>query len=340
MNMNKDLEKDLFKTHTILNYLNASQQAKFSFLNILSQLGETVNPDELHKTKTVIDKSAAWLQLLWKEEPLFAASWERPETFDSQKALDFLEQLIADLTGLVAKLIGLLASEEEIKATHDTRFLIAAIGRLSYARDNYIRGFVDFGKRFKKTDMVTEYSGMLPGIADELATAHNLLNSYRQDQNQGPGFFSRVRYEAMRLPSSFRMHIHDMRQLVLPYKGIPLSFEAFDVTEERAAGWKQLGVSPVLAGYWEAHFIAPEEASVWGQCGIIDFNLAGLWKIHGFLPKDTKPWLDVKLNPFEAMIWRQSGFGAKAARENIDAGITDPRDAPKPGAPAKPVKKQ
>lgn len=328
--MNKDLEKDLLKTHGIINYIHAEQQGKLTYLKTLMQLGELVNPDEMSRNQSAADRINGWLKLLWREEPLFSHTWTKPETFDSQKALDYMDQLVADLEMLSTKIIGVLSENKDLRDPKDAALAIAAALRLAYTRDAYMRGFIDFGKRFQKSDMVIEYSGLLPSVADEIASAHTLLNAYRQEPNQGEAFFSQLRYRAMALPAAFRMHVHDMLQISLPYKGLPLDYDKFGIAEDRAELWKKLGVNPVLAGYWEAHFIHPELAAAWGASGITDFNLAGRWRLHGFEAPDAKPWIDEDITPFDALLWRTAGFSAREARTNLDQGIVDPSQAEKP----------
>lgn len=321
----KDRDRDLLQTHTFTNYLNAGYQGQFAFLNVLSRLQHSLaSPASVTRSREALAKIAAWTADLWKGISLFAANWQTPQTFEAQKALSMLEDLKADL-GLISSNVLAVVSAEQATYTEDQlKYLLAALARSLYSKDNYLRGFVDYGKAFNAPDMINQYTPMVQRCSDEIALMHSLMNSYKEGKiDNQEAFRLDLRYRAFLLPGVFRSQMHDICQLTATYKG-GLTYELAGIEQSRAEKWAQLGCPPQIAGYWEAYFIAPEEAFAWTGAGIREHETAAAWRLHGFTPATVEPWLKLNYPPAIAMRWAQAGFTAEKALEHIQRGTSDP----------------
>ena len=323
----------MLQTHTFTNYLNAGYQGQFAFLNVLSRLNHpAANPAGISKARETLAKVSAWTADLWKGISLFAANWQTPQTFEAQKALSLLEDLRGDL-GLTANNIGGIVSADQSTYSEDQiKYLLAGLARSLYSKDNYLRGFADYGKAFNIPEMINQYSPMVQNCGAEIAALHAQMNAYKEGKISNPDEFRlQLRYRAFMLPGIFRSQMHDISQLTAAYKG-GLTYDLAGIEQNRAAQWAQLGCPPQVAGYWEAYFIGPEEAFAWTNAGIRDHELAATWRLHGFNPATVEPWLKLSYPPFIAMRWAQAGFSADKALEHIQRGVTDPSTV-KPEAP-------
>lgn len=320
--MNNTLQQDLELTLGIVNYLNASYRGKFAALNMLSQLAyRGFNNEELLRTEKVLETINRWQKDLWQQLPLLSVSWKTPETFDGKRSLDLAREMMRELEKVITTLEKIL-ERKEITEPDELKFLVAAYGRYAYGRDNYVKGFIEFGKNFARPDLVQEYSRFLDAANEDVQRAHSYLKGIKQEKLP-PDFTSSVFAATRRLPTTFRMHLHDLNQLSRVFEG-EFTYEAAGFSRGEGQRWFQGGFSPKAAGYWRAHQISPEDAAGWAQGGINDPNAATGWVDHGFDPATALQWVQIGIGPDSALAWQRGGYTPQEATSYIEKGINDP----------------
>ena len=79
---------ELIFSHRVLNYLSATYQGRFAFLNILSQLNHpSFNKEEVEKTKKAIEVTQHWLEQLWQGSAIFGQTVSTEQLKDQKNAL-------------------------------------------------------------------------------------------------------------------------------------------------------------------------------------------------------------------------------------------------------------
>ncbi|RMG41637.1 MAG: hypothetical protein D6719_08085 [Candidatus Dadabacteria bacterium] len=324
-----DLGPDLGASHSILNLLNAGYQGEFASLNILTQLGSPhVKAEEVEQTKERIAKITKWLADLKKGACIFSVNWTKPETFAAQEALNYLLDLRPRLLRVSYTLAAILLDENFSERTDSIHFIIASFGRFAYSRDNYIRGFIDFGETFQYPEIVEQYRPGLKQAEEDIRIVHQVLNKYRSNPNQDKAFYEALFQMGVKLPGTFNTHAHDVLLLSAPYTG-GLSYEKAGIPEEEAQIWQQMQIGPDIAGYWKSFDIHPNEAAEWGQAGCFDYLLVIEWKLRGFDAASAAGWIQAGFDPATARLWTKAGHTPQSAAENIEAGVLHPDDVGK-----------
>lgn len=315
--------EDLSLTHTITNYLNSVYQGKFAALNILSQLGyEKLNQQELMNTRSIVNTISEWNSALWRRTPLFYSSWSEPQTAQAHQALKFLSVIKIELTKL-ADLIEEVCRNNTKLSPEQLQLLVGSFGRFAYSRDNYIRGFLEYGKVFNVKSVVKAYEPFLPEVTEEIRYAHMFLNTLKQSKEPDEAFYLTLKEHAIKLPGTFRAQNHDITILLSIYaKG--LSYSSAGFSHQEADYWKAVGIGPVQAGYWNSQGFLPEEAARWLNAGCPDHWVAAEWKQQGFTAQNVLEWVELGLTAFQAKRWKTAGYKAPRVQEFLQQGITDP----------------
>lgn len=320
-------EADLFLSHKIINYLSASYQGRFAALNIYGQLdSKEFTSDELLRVQQGIEKIGGWAAVVIGGEPLFCATWSRPQTPPAQEAMEFLRGLKPDISRLVSKLQSYLGLKDLSAFPEAVKFLIGAFGRYAYSRDSYVRGFIDFGNMFQKPELAAEYSNMLTEVAEELQWVQTFMAGFQGSDPKDPSLYEGLLQEAVLLPGVFRTHIHDLNQLIATYSGA-FSYGLAEFSDVEAQAWQRLGVLPIEAGYWRAYGFPADEVARWKNAGILYYKLAVDWRRFGFSPESAAPWFQRDHSVAIARLWSEAGFGVIAAEAQFAQGITDPARA-------------
>ena len=129
--------KDQLYTHSIINYILASYQGRFTYLNVLSQLQHLrFQADEITRTRNNITKASEWVAKLWQGQATFSPSVTDPGTLDAKMALKLLEDLKPDLKNAINELRRIISYPNIETKPEDVKFLIASFARFAYGRDN------------------------------------------------------------------------------------------------------------------------------------------------------------------------------------------------------------
>lgn len=320
------VHKDNFATHSITNYLSASYQGKFAYLNVLAQLSSPYfDAEKLQKTKKALEQAEKWTRELGQGMCLFSAAWTSPQTFEAELALDLLSALKPGLTNLVDQIKQILnLSDIAMQENSDqTTLLVAAYIRFAYSREVYIKGLIEYGKFFKIPEMVQQFSENLVQATDDIRLGHAFLNSLKQPNVPTEPFYAKLREESSGLPAVFRTHLHDINQLLATYRG-GLTYANADFESAQGSLWEACGFTALIAGYWRAYDFSAEESSKWCALNILGPALAEEWKWAGFDPQSAHPWVQLGFTPVLAKAWNAGGFSPPEAKENMEKGVSHP----------------
>ena len=324
-------QEDLVLSHSIVNYLSAGYQGRYTFFNILARLEFTdLKKEPIAELKDVLKSVRDWNNDMQKGLCLFSATWSSPQTFDAKRAFKLLENLKQDLLQATVQLVTLLSVETKELDDDMVKILIASHGRFAYARENYVRGFVDFSALTKNQELAEQYKSHLEGCAADIKLAHDLMQLMKDlEADDREEFVASVKYHCLSLPGAFRAQALDISILLATYAG-EISFETAGVNQENAEKWKAMDALASVAGYWESFGIGPDEALGWSKIGVADHELAATWRLHGFTHESARAWLESGIPPIIALSWHSAGFSPEHTSYNLKEGITDPAEGRRP----------
>ncbi|MCB0310198.1 MAG: hypothetical protein KDD42_03120 [Bdellovibrionales bacterium] len=318
-------KEDLILSHSIINYLAAGYQGQYTFLNILERLAlPSLNQELIQTSKDALKTIVTWKKDLSEGLSLFSASWKAPQTFEAKRAIKMLEELRGELFKACVNTIKVLGLEYEKVDDGLLRYLIATHGRFAYARENYIRGHLEFSQALEDKNLSEQYKNHLENCSADIQLAHDLIKRFQDlKPEERKELVSAAKYHCLSLPGAFRAQALDINILLAVYRG-PLTFNQSGINAENEEKWRSMGAVPEVAGYWEAYGIGPDEAQSWSNIGIADHELAAAWRLHGFDPETARSWLENGIPPIIAITWRAAGFSAEDTSYNLRDGIMDP----------------
>ncbi len=300
---------DIYLTNSIVGFLYAGFQGAFASLNLLSQLGYLhFNPDELSRVEKCLADVEKWKDDLLRGLPIFSVAWKSPQTVSAKKAFEYLSELKKDLLHTAGRVKKSLVFEDLSTAPEEVKYLIAGLARQAYSRENYVKGFLEFGQSFKHQDVLDTYGPFVPEAEQGIRVAHMFYDIFASHENLRSEFFKGLREEACFLPGVFQAQAHDIAILANSYSH-NVTYEKLGIIPQYADSWKSINVAPAVAGYWQAWEFAPEQAATWIEIGLTDPRSAWFWALLGF-------------NPREAFEWGSRGFSPPVARSLIDRGHT------------------
>jgi hypothetical protein len=321
-------DPDIEISHGLLNHLNSGYQGKFAFLNILLQLEHPFeNTALVDETRGTLGTVNGWLKDLWQGGAIINHLWQEPRTFTARQAMQLVGQLREDVIGIGNDVLRCLAEQSFRDSRLETIMLVAAYGWNAYARDNFIRCFYDYGKKFEDQTILENFEQLLAEAEEKVRFTHDLMKQLRSSETLTDEFCESLYIATGALPGTFYALAHDLNQLHNRFER-EFTFEMAEISEEEAALWQQLHITPVDAGYWRSHGMLPEEAYYWKTYGIHDFAAAASWKLWGVTPEEASEWTVFGFTPASSLIWSQNGFPPEKARHFVDKGMLDPNDIP------------
>ena len=319
------LTKDLEFSHSFLSYLLAGLQGQFAYLNILSRIGaQPPNRETIGRVQQEIDEANGWLRSSLDGQPLFELTWQTPETDNARKAFEVAKRLGKDLHELSGDLDSILEQRQFNEIARDRIvLLLAALGRHTYARDNYLRCFYSLFEELGDKEEAKRYRTGVKSSEKDVEYTNGLITAYQQNAQLPLEFYHSLFGEVIALPGLMRTQLFDLKMMWCIYDG-PFSYALAEIPNDRAEQWVQLGISPIEAGYWEAYLIYPVEALVWLQGGITEYAIAGLWKSWRYPPDEAIKWITHEFSPADGATWANAGFDAEEARQLINRGVSHP----------------
>lgn len=325
--MNSDVTRDLLASHGLLNYLNATMQGRWAFLNVLDQLSSVnFQEAELQITRDALERLNLWIIDLYQGNPIISATWAQPETFEAIKAVDLLRAAKKEIIQLANVTKQVQGSQQLTKDSEESKLLAAGFARYAYARDAYIRGFTEYGRASNNLDLIATYEPFISSSGDEIQVARFLINGFLVP-DPDPDHHNILLFRAQSLPGIFRTHAHDMNQLLASFTG-GFSFPSADFSSAEATSWNQVGLGPVAAGYWRAYEFTPVEAAAWNRIGITEAGSALEWKKQGFGTEDAGIWADRGFPPGIARKWREQQYTPERALPLVQRGFSTPDKIP------------
>lgn len=300
---------DIYLTNSIVGFLYAGFQGAFAGLNLLSQLGYLhFNPDELSRVEKHLAEIEKWKDDLLRGLPIFSVTWKSPQTVAAKKAFEYLSELRKDLLQTSGRVRKSLVFEDLSTAQEEIKYLLATLARQAYARENYVKGFMEFGQSFKHQDVLNAYGPFIPEAEQGIQVAHMFYDIFVSQENLPPEFYKGLREECCFLPGVFQAQVHDIALLTNSYTQ-NVTYEKLGIIPQYADSWKSINITPAVAGYWQAWEFTPEQAAPWIETGLTDPRSAWFWTLLGFSPR-------------EASEWGRHGFPPPAARSLLDRGLT------------------
>ena len=316
--MPDQIPSETYYTHSVLGYLNASLQGRFAALNILSQLNfEGLNTQDIKDTQAIVKEVNEWLEGFWRGTNLFTTDPYGTKGEAGDKALQYLEMLRPELHAVAMRVLEILEEMQIKSRPEEVKYLIAALGRYTYSRDNYIRGYIRYGETYELPHIVENYNSHLEEASLDVERTHTFLKYYKENPEPEHEFFAHLTDECVRLPTNFLTHIHDINQLIAPMQG-GMNFEFIGVEKDEAAVWEKLKITPGVAGYWRAYGIDAEEAETWIKVGLEDHKLVSEWRLHGFPPEEAKKWHENGFSPEESRRLLSENYTLEGALKELE----------------------
>lgn len=315
-------------SHGLLNYIYAGLQGKFAALNILLQCQHpSTSPPALEEVQQHINRVREWVTELHRGESIVSQRWDKPETFDAMRIVELLRALKREYAEISHSVLSLLQSTDLPQRPHDVQWLVSTYARYAYSRDNYIRGFIEFGRETKRPQMVEQYEALLPSSSDEVSVAHAFFEAAKQPRTWNQEFFDALYFQSLHIPYIYRTYVHDIAQMLSQFEG-GFSFQSAGFSAPEIQSWSAAGFGPVPAGYWRAYDFSPEQAVEWQRYGVSDPAFAADWRRNGFSPGAAVPWLQFGFFPAPARKWADANFEADRAARLIEKGYQDPSQVP------------
>lgn len=309
---------DIYLTNSVVAFLYAGFQGAFAGLNILSQLGyQHFNPDELSRVEKHLGEIEKWKEDLLRGLPILSVTWKSPQTVAAKKAFEDLSELRNDLLHTAGRVKKAVLFEDLSAVPEEVKYLIAAFARQAYARENYVRGFIEFGQSFKHQDVVDAYSGFLTETEAGIRAAHIFYDIFVSEENLFPEFFKGLREECSFLPGIYQAQVHDIALLLNSYTQ-NITYEKLGIMPQYSDSWKSIDVPPAVAGYWQAWEFAPEHAVPWLEAGMTDPRSARFWTFLGFGPAEALDWARLGFSPPAARAWLDRGYTPESALKALE----------------------
>ncbi|MCO6429341.1 MAG: hypothetical protein J5J00_00645 [Deltaproteobacteria bacterium] len=325
--MNSNLQADCDLSHAIINYLNALLRGKLAFLNALRQAAHPdFKTDDLMRTEKSLETVSRWSADLAKRVPLMSTSWSMPETFEAKRALDLFSERKKELNQLAEKLERILSQSPEYRLGEDDALLVSTYVQFVYGQENFIKGYIEYGREFGRPDFVEQYSLQLPSAANEIALANWLLKELRQRATIGPEYDARLHSATYLLPGYLRMNVNDINSFLAVFEP-EFTYEMADISRVEAQRWQEAGFAPKLSGYWNAFRFAPSEALQWLNAGFNDVVISARWRTAGVSPEAALRWIECGIDPETSAVWHKAGYEPSQAVLYIERGITSPEKA-------------
>lgn len=329
--MDENLSVDIELSHGALNYLRACYQGSFASLNILSQLGyRDFNPDELTACEHKLSHVGTLYSKLGSGIPVFSRSWKTPQTAESKEVLTLLVAMRNELLFIANKVEKILMEANFHENPENIKFLIASYARHAYTQENYIQGFVEYGKNFTLPNVVRTYEPLLPESRRNLEGAHLFFDIFTGEEPPSPIFYKSLVEEAIFLPGVYRSNAHDLLKCSIIYKG-PLNFEMMEMPLEEAEEWAAIKVNPDLAGYWRSFRFRAQDMVDWVTVGVAAPRVAWFWRCMEFDAAVAAEWLKFGFSPLVAREWAGNRFTAEEAVDHIRRGFSNPATAREEG---------
>jgi hypothetical protein len=326
--VSKIIDRNVVLSQRILNFLQAIYLGEDGAIMVMEDLSSPeVTPEMKARVVEVREQVMAWYDRCMKGESLFSVSWSVPETFDSQKAIGYLDQISRRIT-LAIDDLAQFPREPGVKVPWEqARKVLAGIMR-ALAFDFYY--CVRQRDYYQLTDDASGM-GVLAAVEEEFKS--RLLWCKRQMDAMQSARKATPAIEAFNAfgeyaECSLRAQMHELSAIKVRFGGPRASLNALYSAEELSL-WNSFGFDAQDAGPWRAFKFDPEGARKWTDAGFGGPGDAWAWKVFGFVSSEAKEWAELKISPKQAIAWRDAGLGPNDTRAFMKRGILSPDQLPR-----------
>jgi len=323
--MNLDAQRaDLELSHRILNYLQATAHGEVFFLEALKELGSPEISDEaVGQARTTLKAALELYQAMGEGAYAFSASWTSPETFDAQRAVRMLDDLVQRSRTLISRCRSMPSNFEGMTREH-RRFAFGVVRRGLVAENFFKQGLFDQARLMN-----------LPNLADFEAVAKASMQilegfdreyyaaMYRKELSaQQEQVMGRV-WGRQRL--MLNIQLVDLVELASIYRGGEEYLEK-ELAISAPQEWSQRRFPPADAARWSGFDFSPDLASQWRAAGVTSPLLAYDWGSYGFTAEEAAAWLPLQQAPDSCAAWREANYGPDLALSFVKRGFQKPSD--------------
>lgn len=335
--MEKTYEQDTIVSHNILNYLFAGYQGDFTHTSVLLDLcaaeaasAAGATAERRDEDAKILTKVLEWLQGLERGDCLFASSWTTPQTFDSQKAIKWLEELKKPIATSSLNLRRIVREPDVRLHPPDFAELVASFARFAYSGKFYNEGMLYAANLLGRKDIAESLKVQVEQTNAEMNHAGYFIHLLKtQGAEKFPADFLAVLLDdAKRAPAIFNAQIHDINQILAQFNG-GVTWASVDFSPAESDLWKAQFFKPGEAGYWRAYEIGPDVAVEWRRVGFKTPGIAAAWRNANFDPETAAIWASKGAAPALARKWLDAGHSPSDALSYISKGILDPANLPK-----------
>ncbi len=323
------LNKDLHLTTEFLVLLRAGFYGQIMFEGSLATLQSSFAPKNyLETAHRAFDKIDAWMKDLVSELPIFATTWETPETFDAISAMNFMRDLRKDFVSLAPQVDAALRVENLAQDREAAKLLVASLVRSASTRNAYIESLSTIYSVLKANDLAQQVSFEVEPSRDYLRVTRIIQDKFTSTAVYDDQLCEQLRLEALLTPGDFRALAHDTN-VMLNALAKEFTFELAEFGPGEADDWISNRIPAVAAGYWRAYGFSAYDFLDWKAQGITAAPVAANWVRAGFSPEEAIEWMKEGIPPMLAIPWRAAGFDPNRTAAMISRGITDPARAPR-----------
>ena len=327
--MEKSPNDDLLVSHRVLNYLFAGFQGEFCYSNFMREMRSPEVTDEvMDRLNLTLKQIFGWYQGLGKGDCILSASWTAPQTFESRRALDWLDSLRSPLIKAAEHIQTVIKNANQVQLTRESsRRAIAHFARFAASNHSYSKGLLDLASLLKQ-EPDPGLRIMFNQSLEDMGKAKAYADSFQSAGLLADDLMPKFLVDIKRVPGTLLAQIHDITLLLSPYKGGETYLKSF-FTQSEIAEWYQNGISLVDAGYWRAFEFNSEQAKQWIDSGIPIPGIASAWRTERFSGTEASEWAANGLTPIISRKWIAAGFKCAEALSYIKRGFADPDELPK-----------
>ncbi len=335
--MDKTFEQDTIVSHNILNYLFAGYQGDFTYASVLLDLSANlaikfpdVSVERRDEDAKILTKVLEWLQGLERGDCLFASSWTTPQTFDSQKAIKWLEELKKPIAVSSTNLRRIVREPDVRLSPSDFAELVASFARFAYSGKFYNEGMLYAANLLGRKDIVEALKAPIDQANAEMNHAGYFIHLLKTEgvEKFPADYLAVLLDDAKRAPAIFNAQIHDINQILAQFNG-GITWASVDFSPAESDLWIAQFFKPGEAGYWRAYEIGPTTASEWRKVGFKTPGIAAAWRDANFDPETAAIWASKGSAPALARKWLDAGHSPTDALSYMSKGILDPANLPK-----------
>lgn len=319
-----NLHRDVEASHTLANNVYAELFGKIGYLGCLERLRSShYQSGDMVLAKKVIKKVEAWAERVHRGEKLISLEWTRAESAESKECFDLVGQFKLDLLDLADRCERALQAADLSSSSDRCALLTAASVRIVYCRQSLYSGGASFYHTIGDSQREQQCALSLGVAQASVSTIDKVAEVLGGSQRPPDIFYVQFREHVQLTPGTLRARVHDLNQIHAMIQK-SFSYPHTEIPPQEGAAWHNAGFNPVMAGYWHAYRIPPNEASNWCDAGVFDAATAATFRLYRFDPQSANPWLAHQFPAPLARRWADAGYDAQSAAQEASRGAAPP----------------